>query len=79
VQIGIDGFVAAVTDPATGLPLSPVERMRNLLEEIKVADRVEVSAPRGKTVLVRRAGIVPGTRHAYPIRERQAQPNLLWA
>ena len=27
MQIGIDGFAAAISDPATGLTLSPVEHM----------------------------------------------------
>jgi hypothetical protein len=27
MQIGIDSFAAAISDPATGLTLSPVERM----------------------------------------------------
>src|SRR5258705_12189556 len=33
MQIGIDSFAAAISDPATGLTLSPVERMHHLLEE----------------------------------------------
>src|SRR5712672_4462344 len=40
MQIGIDSFAAAISDPATGATLSPVERMHDLLEEIEVADRV---------------------------------------
>jgi len=32
MQIGIDSFAAAISDPATGLTLSPVERMQHLLE-----------------------------------------------
>src|SRR5882672_9706164 len=40
MQIGIDSFAAAISDPATGLKLSPVERMQNLLEEIELADQV---------------------------------------
>src|SRR5712675_119506 len=40
MQIGIDSFAAAISDPATGLALSPVERMHHLLEEIELADRV---------------------------------------
>jgi hypothetical protein len=31
MQIGIDSFAAAISDPATGLTLSPVERMHHLL------------------------------------------------
>jgi hypothetical protein len=37
IQIGIDSFVSAVADPATGLTMSPVQRMRNLLEEVERA------------------------------------------
>src|SRR5271163_192462 len=40
MQIGIDSFAAAISDPATGLTLTPVERMHHLLEEIELADRV---------------------------------------
>ena len=40
MQIGIDSFAAAISDPATGLTLSPVERVHHLLEEIELADRV---------------------------------------
>src|SRR5712672_1598370 len=40
MQIGIDSFAAAISDPATGATLSPVERMHDLLEEIELADQV---------------------------------------
>src|SRR2546425_4899088 len=40
MQIGVDSFAAAISDPATGLTLSPVQRMQNLLEEIELADQV---------------------------------------
>src|SRR4030095_4913829 len=40
MQIGIDSFAAAISNPATGLTLGPVERMHHLLEEIELADRV---------------------------------------
>src|SRR5712692_1503906 len=40
VQIGIDSFAAAISDPATGLTPSPVERMQHLLEEMELADHV---------------------------------------
>src|SRR6202167_2674950 len=40
MQIGIDSFAAAISDPATGLTLTPAERMHHLLEEIELADRV---------------------------------------
>src|SRR5258706_8947870 len=42
MQIGIDSFGAVISDPVTGLRLSPVERMQNLLEEIELADHVEL-------------------------------------
>src|SRR6266699_3190025 len=44
IQIGIDSFVSAVADPATGLTMTPVERMRNLLEEVERADQVGLDA-----------------------------------
>src|SRR5690348_6807215 len=40
MQIGIDSFGAVISEPATGLTLSPVQRMENLLEEIGLADQV---------------------------------------
>jgi len=40
MQIGIDSFAAAISDPATGLTLSPVDRMQHLLEEMELADQV---------------------------------------
>ncbi len=40
MQIGVDSFAAAISDPATGLTLTPVERIQHLLEEIALADRV---------------------------------------
>src|SRR6204780_4606757 len=40
MQTGINSFAAAISDPATGLTLTPVERMHHLLEEIELADRV---------------------------------------
>jgi probable LLM family oxidoreductase len=39
MQIGIDSFGAIISDPATGVTLSPVQRMDNLLEEIVLADQ----------------------------------------
>jgi hypothetical protein len=39
MQIGIDSFAAAISDPA-GLTFRPVERMHHLLEEIELADKV---------------------------------------
>jgi probable LLM family oxidoreductase len=40
VHVGIDSFVAAVTDPSTGQVVRPEERLAHLLEEIELADRV---------------------------------------
>ena len=40
MQIGVDSFAAVISDPATGLTISPVQRMQNLLEEIEFADHV---------------------------------------
>jgi len=40
MQIGIDSFVAINSDSQTGVTLSPAERMRDLLEEIALADQV---------------------------------------
>jgi probable LLM family oxidoreductase len=40
MQIGVDSFAAAISDPATGITLSPVDRMHNLLEEVELADSV---------------------------------------
>jgi probable LLM family oxidoreductase len=40
MQIGIDSFAALMADPITGVALSPAARLRNLLEEIELADQV---------------------------------------
>src|SRR5580692_13079731 len=40
MQIGVDSFAAAISDPATGLVFTPVERMQHLLQEIELADKV---------------------------------------
>lgn len=40
MQIGIDSFAASIADPVTGMLLSPVERMQNLIEEMELADQV---------------------------------------
>jgi probable LLM family oxidoreductase len=42
MQIGVDSFAAAISDPTTGLTIEPVERMGNLLAEIELADQVEL-------------------------------------
>ncbi|RBY90323.1 LLM class flavin-dependent oxidoreductase [Blastococcus sp. TBT05-19] len=40
MHLGVDSFVAAVTDPVSGRQIGPEERMSDLLEEIELADRV---------------------------------------
>ena len=40
MEIGVDSFAASISDPVTGLTISPVERLEHLLEEIELADRV---------------------------------------
>src|SRR5690242_4152838 len=40
MEIGIDSFVAAFTDKTK--QISPSERMQNLLEDIQVADKVDL-------------------------------------
>ena len=40
MQIGVDSFAAAVPDPETGVTPSGQERLRDLLEEIELADKV---------------------------------------
>jgi probable LLM family oxidoreductase len=40
MQIGIDSFAASIADPVSGIALTPVERMQNLLEEMELADQV---------------------------------------
>jgi probable LLM family oxidoreductase len=40
MQIGVDSFGAVISNPATGVTISPVQRMQNLLEEIELADQV---------------------------------------
>ena len=40
MQIGVDSFGAVISEPTTGIKLSPVQRIENLLEEIVLADQV---------------------------------------
>src|SRR6202162_4305080 len=40
MQIGVDSFGAVISDPATGLTVSPLQRMDNLLDEIILAEQV---------------------------------------
>ena len=40
MELGIYTFVDATPDPATGRAISPEQRVRNLMEEIELADQV---------------------------------------
>src|ERR1700735_27172 len=40
MQIGVDSLAAAISDPTTGLTISPAQRTQHLLAEIETADRV---------------------------------------
>ena len=40
MEIGVDSFGAVISDPATGLTVSALQRMDNLLDEIVLADQV---------------------------------------
>jgi probable LLM family oxidoreductase len=40
MEIGIDSFAAAIPDPANGVGITPVDRMRHLLAEMELADQV---------------------------------------
>jgi probable LLM family oxidoreductase len=40
MQIGVDSFGAVISEPATGVTLSPVQRIQNLVEELVLADQV---------------------------------------
>jgi probable LLM family oxidoreductase len=40
MQIGVDSFGAVISDPATGLTVSALQRMDNLLDEIVLADQL---------------------------------------
>ena len=42
MQIGIDSFAALVPDPATGITPTATDRMRDLLEEITLADQAGI-------------------------------------
>jgi len=39
MQIGLDSFVATLADPITGTLVDPQQRLRNLLEEVELADK----------------------------------------
>lgn len=40
MEIGLYTFAETSTDPATGRPISPAQRLSNLLEEVELADQV---------------------------------------
>ena len=40
MEIGVDSFAAAISDPVTGSTIEPVDRMEQLLDEIVFADKV---------------------------------------
>jgi probable LLM family oxidoreductase len=44
MQIGIDSFVATMSDPTTGATMDPVKRLANQLEEIEMADQAGLDA-----------------------------------
>ena len=44
MQIGIDSFIAAGSEGDPGEPLTPVQRIQNLLEEVALADEVGLDA-----------------------------------
>ena len=43
MEIGVDSFGAVISDPGTGITVSPVQRIENLLGEIVLADQVGMS------------------------------------
>ncbi len=40
IEIGVDSFVETTPDPSTGTTITPVGRVRDLLEEMELADQV---------------------------------------
>ena len=40
MQVGVDSFGGVISDPATGLTVSALQRMDNLLDEMVLADQV---------------------------------------
>jgi len=63
MQIGIDSFAAAISDPATGLTLSPAERMHHLLEEIKISLVFRTAGSETRNLLNRCYGSPAGCQH----------------
>jgi len=69
MQIGIDSFAAAISDPATGLTLSPVERMHRLLEEIGLPIRSASTSSALANIIARSSRLRSGCN---PLRCRNA-------
>lgn len=44
MQLGLDSFIAVRPDPVSGIAPTPVDRMRDLLEEVTTADEVGLDA-----------------------------------
>ena len=44
IQLGIDSFATLMAPPSNGAPVTPAERLRNLLAEIELADQVGLDA-----------------------------------
>src|ERR1700724_3738629 len=40
MEIGVDSFAIAISDPVTGKTTKPVDRLHQLLDEIELADKV---------------------------------------
>src|ERR1700736_1030631 len=40
MEIGVDSFAIAISDPVTGATTKPVDRLHQLLDEIELADKV---------------------------------------
>ena len=53
VEIGIDSFAAAISDPATGETLSAAQRLRDLLAEMEMADRVGLTYSGSVNIIAR--------------------------
>ena len=62
MHVGVDSFVSAVTDPATGRVVGPEERMEHLLEEIALADRVGPATPSASASTTARSTTTPRRR-----------------
>jgi hypothetical protein len=43
MQLGVFTFAEVTSDPRTGIMISPEQRMRDLIEEVELADQVGLS------------------------------------